>query len=75
MGVKSHILTLHLFSAFIIGLLENLGSCVDPVKVIQRIPNGLVIPGLQASLIKIMADNNVQVKSVDNFLSICRVFF
>ncbi|KAJ3062025.1 Vacuolar protein sorting-associated protein 41 [Podochytrium sp. JEL0797] len=45
---------------FIIGLLENLGSHVDPIKLIQNIPEGLEIPHLQASLIKIMTDYGIQ---------------
>ncbi|KAJ3116451.1 Vacuolar protein sorting-associated protein 41 [Physocladia obscura] len=45
---------------FIIGLLENLGSHIDPVKVIRKIPEGLPIPHLQASLIKIMTDYGIQ---------------
>ncbi|KAJ3024132.1 UNVERIFIED_CONTAM: Vacuolar protein sorting-associated protein 41 [Siphonaria sp. JEL0065] len=45
---------------FIIGLLENLGSHVDPIKLIQNIPEGLPISNLQASLIKIMTDYGIQ---------------
>ncbi|KAJ3412220.1 Vacuolar protein sorting-associated protein 41 [Chytridiales sp. JEL 0842] len=46
--------------AFIVGLLENLGSYIDPIKLIQRIPNGLTIPGLRNALIKVMTDYGVQ---------------
>ncbi|ORY38239.1 hypothetical protein BCR33DRAFT_741746 [Rhizoclosmatium globosum] len=45
---------------FIIGLLENLGSHVDPIKVIRNIPEGLPIPQLQSSLITIMTDYGIQ---------------
>ncbi|KAI9339039.1 hypothetical protein BDR26DRAFT_396978 [Obelidium mucronatum] len=45
---------------FIVGLLENLGSHVDPIKLIRNIPEGLAIPNLQASLIKIMTDYGIQ---------------
>ncbi|KAI8618778.1 hypothetical protein BC830DRAFT_1107192 [Chytriomyces sp. MP71] len=45
---------------FIIGLLENLGSHIDPVKIIRQIPEGLPIPQLRANLIKIMTDYGIQ---------------
>ncbi|KAJ3308452.1 Vacuolar protein sorting-associated protein 41 [Blyttiomyces sp. JEL0837] len=45
---------------FIVGLLENLGSHIDPVKLVKRIPNGLQIPGLRTALIKIMTDYGIQ---------------
>ncbi|KAJ3398291.1 hypothetical protein CcCBS67573_g05422 [Chytriomyces confervae] len=50
---------------FIIGLLENLGSHIDPVKLIQQIPKGLEIPHLRASLIKIMTDYGIQMSLKD----------
>jgi len=46
---------------FIIGLLQNVGSHVDPIKLITRIPKGLRIPGLREALIKILQDYNLQV--------------
>ena len=42
-------------------MLENLGSFVNPAKLIQRIPNGLEIPGLRDALIKILNDYGIQV--------------
>ncbi|KAI8897190.1 hypothetical protein BC833DRAFT_527326 [Globomyces pollinis-pini] len=50
---------------FIVGLLENLGSHISPLKVIERIPSGLAIPGLKAALIQIMTDCSVQVKFIN----------
>ncbi|KAJ3352816.1 Vacuolar protein sorting-associated protein 41 [Entophlyctis luteolus] len=46
--------------AFIAGLLENLGSHIDPVKLIRSIPEGLPIPNLRKCLIKIMTDYGIQ---------------
>ncbi|KAJ3031748.1 Vacuolar protein sorting-associated protein 41 [Rhizophlyctis rosea] len=46
--------------AFIVGLLENLGSHINPIRLVQRIPNGLEIPGLRNALIKIMSDYGIQ---------------
>ncbi|KND01521.1 uncharacterized protein SPPG_03320, partial [Spizellomyces punctatus DAOM BR117] len=45
---------------FIVGLLENLGSHIDPIRLVERIPNGLQIPGLRNALIKIMSDYGIQ---------------
>ncbi|KNC77974.1 hypothetical protein SARC_09577 [Sphaeroforma arctica JP610] len=46
---------------FIRGLLNNIGTHVDPIVLIRRIPLGLPIPGLRDSLVKIMQDFNLQV--------------
>lgn len=46
---------------FITGLLQNIGTHVDPIKLIQRIPEGLKIPGLRDSLVKILQDFNLQI--------------
>jgi hypothetical protein len=48
-------------SAFIRGLLENVGLEIDPVRLIRRIKNGLEIPGLKPAIIKILQDLNLQV--------------
>lgn len=48
-------------SAFIRGLLENVGAEIDPIRLIRRIKNGLEIPGLKLALIKILQDFNLQV--------------
>ncbi|TPX35873.1 hypothetical protein SmJEL517_g01692 [Synchytrium microbalum] len=45
---------------FIVGLLENLGSVIDPIRLIRRIPADLEIPGLRTALIKVMHDYGVQ---------------
>ncbi|KAK2570430.1 Vacuolar protein sorting-associated protein 41-like protein [Acropora cervicornis] len=46
---------------FITGLLQNIGAHVDPIKLIQRIPEGMKIPGLRDSLVKILQDFNLQI--------------
>ncbi|KAH9947191.1 vacuolar protein sorting-associated protein 41 [Amylocystis lapponica] len=45
---------------FIRGLLENVGSEINPIRLIRRIKNGLEIPGLKGALIKILHDFNLQ---------------
>ena len=47
---------------FIKGLLENVSTEIDsdPVRIIRRIRNGLEIPGLKQSIIKILQDLNLQ---------------
>ena len=45
---------------FIKGLLENVSTEIDPIRIIRRIRNGLEIPGLKESLIKILQDFNLQ---------------
>ncbi|KXJ25131.1 Vacuolar protein sorting-associated protein 41-like [Exaiptasia diaphana] len=47
--------------AFITCLLHNIGTHVDPIKLIQRIPAGMNIPGLRDSLVKILQDYNLQI--------------
>lgn len=46
---------------FITGLLQNIGTHVDPIKLIQRIPEGMKIPGLRDSLVTILQDFNLQI--------------
>lgn len=48
-------------SAFISGLLNNIGTHVDPIILIQKIRQGLEIPGLRNSLVKILQDYYLQV--------------
>lgn len=50
-----------LFTDFIKGLLDNIGSHVDPLMLIERIKEGMKIPGLRDSLVKILHDYNLQV--------------
>lgn len=51
-------------TAFIRGLLENVGAEINPIGLIRRIKNGLEIPGLKEALIKILWDFNLQVRIV-----------
>lgn len=53
------------FTAFIRGLLENVGAEIDPIRLIRRIKNGLEIPGLKAALIKILQDFNLQISLLE----------
>jgi hypothetical protein len=46
----------------IIGLLNEIGTHVDPLVLIRRIPPGLDIRGLRNALVKIMQDYNLQVQ-------------
>ncbi|XP_039266626.2 vacuolar protein sorting-associated protein 41 homolog isoform X1 [Styela clava] len=45
---------------FIRDLLNNIGTHVDPVILIRRIPTGLRIPGLKDALVKILQDYSMQ---------------
>ncbi|KAK3103437.1 hypothetical protein FSP39_019243 [Pinctada imbricata] len=45
---------------FIKGLLHNIGTHVDPIILISRIREGMEIPGLRDSLVKILQDYNLQ---------------
>lgn len=45
---------------FIKGLLENVGTEIDPIRIIRHIKNGLEIPGLKQSLIRILQGFNLQ---------------
>jgi hypothetical protein len=45
---------------FIVGLLKNLSAHIDPLRVIERIPEQLDIPGLKDALVQIMSDCSVQ---------------
>lgn len=47
--------------AFITGLLNNIGTHVDPILLIYRIKEGMEIPNLRDSLVKILQDYNLQV--------------
>ncbi|KAL7751037.1 Vacuolar protein sorting-associated protein 41 [Sorochytrium milnesiophthora] len=46
---------------FVKVLLENVGSHIDPIKVISRIPKHLEIPGLKDAIVKIMRDHYIQI--------------
>ena len=47
-------------AAFTGKLLEHVGTHVDPLVVIDRIPDGMEIPGLRDKLVKIIKDYNAQ---------------
>ncbi|CAH2283278.1 vacuolar sorting-associated 41 homolog isoform X2 [Pelobates cultripes] len=46
---------------FINGLLNNIGTHVDPILLIHRIKEGMEIPNLRDSLVKILQDYNLQI--------------
>ncbi|XP_072029867.1 vacuolar protein sorting-associated protein 41 homolog isoform X2 [Amphiura filiformis] len=46
---------------FIRGLLNNIGTHVDPIRLINRIKERMEIPGLRDSLVKILQDYNLQI--------------
>ncbi|XP_064186870.1 vacuolar protein sorting-associated protein 41 homolog isoform X1 [Anguilla rostrata] len=46
---------------FITGLLNNIGTHVDPIILIRRIKEGMEIPNLRDSLVKILQDYNLQI--------------
>ncbi|XP_075068680.1 vacuolar protein sorting-associated protein 41 homolog [Mixophyes fleayi] len=46
---------------FITGLLNNIGTHVDPILLIHRIKEGMKIPNLRDSLVKILQDYNLQI--------------
>ena len=48
----------------------NIGTHVDPLILIQRIKDGLEIPGLRDALVKILRDYNLQVALQEGFQSI-----
>jgi len=56
--------------AFIRGLLDNVGSEIDPIRLIRRIQNGLEIPELKASIIKILHDFHLQISLIEGCRSI-----
>lgn len=45
---------------FILGLLNNTGTHINPKLLIGKIPNGMRIPGLRGALVKILQDFNLQ---------------
>lgn len=42
-------------------LLNNIGTHIDPLLIINRIPKGMEIPGLRDALVKILHDYYLQV--------------
>ncbi|KAL9127193.1 MAG: hypothetical protein Q9217_003880 [Psora testacea] len=51
--------------AFIRGLLEQVGTAIDPLKLVKRIPTGLEIEGLRESLSKMLREYEVH-ESISN---------
>ncbi|ELU45698.1 vacuolar assembling protein VPS41 [Rhizoctonia solani AG-1 IA] len=51
--------------AFIRGLLKNVSTEIDPIRLIRRIKNGLEIPGLKDALITILQDFNLQISLLE----------
>ena len=47
-------------AAFVSKLLANVGSHINPLDVIERIAEGMEIPGLRDKLVKIIRDYNIQ---------------
>jgi hypothetical protein len=45
--------------------LNNIGTHVDPVNLIDRIPNGVQIKGLRDALVKILQDYRVQISLLE----------
>lgn len=45
---------------FIRGLLEEVGTAVNPIQLVRRIPEGLEIPGLREGLKHIMKEHEIQ---------------
>nr|NP_001071945.1 zinc finger protein [Ciona intestinalis]BAE93330.1 zinc finger protein [Ciona intestinalis] len=45
---------------YIRGLLENIGTHVDPIILIRRIPSSMEIPGLRDAIVKILQDYSMQ---------------
>jgi len=45
---------------FIRGLLEEVGTSIDPIILVRRIPEGLEIPGLREGLTHIMKEHEIQ---------------
>ncbi|XP_066945060.1 vacuolar protein sorting-associated protein 41 homolog [Macrobrachium rosenbergii] len=43
-------------------LLNNIGTHIDPIMIIRRIPNGLEIPGLRDALVRILHDYDLQIQ-------------
>lgn len=58
-------LILIILTAFIRGLLENVGVEISPIRLIRRIKNGLEIPGLKEALIKILQDFHLQISLLE----------
>ena len=45
---------------FILGLLREVGTAVDPIRIVRRIPEGVQIPGLKDGLLKLLREYELQ---------------
>ncbi|KAI8905499.1 hypothetical protein EDD86DRAFT_193750 [Gorgonomyces haynaldii] len=52
---------------FIVALLKQVGSYLDPLIVIESIPEGLIIPDLKPALIKILKDTSGQMSLLKGY--------
>ncbi len=57
---------------FIRGLLEEVGTAVDPVQLVRRIPEGLEIEGLKSGLSKILKEYELQYSISEGVAKILR---
>lgn len=58
--------------AFIRGLLENVGTAIDPLTLVRRIPEGLVVEGLKDALRRIVGEYAVQYSISEGVANVCR---
>lgn len=47
-------------------LLNNIGTHIDPLLIINQIPKGMEIPGLRDALVKILHDYQLQVCGIEH---------
>lgn len=60
-------------SKYVSELLEHIGSRVDPIRLIRRIPNNMEIIGLRNRLVKIISDYNLQMSLREGCKEILKV--
>lgn len=58
--------------SFIRGLLEEVGTAIDPIKLVRRIPEGLEIEGLKDGLQKMMRGYEIQYSISEGFARVLR---
>jgi hypothetical protein len=52
------------FLEFVTFLLQSIGTYVDPTVLVEKIKNGMQVPGLKHSLVKMLYQYNLQVRNV-----------
>lgn len=57
---------------FIVGLLKGVGTSIDPVKLIRRIPGGLQVPGLKGAVESIVREYAVTASISEGVKKVCR---